>query len=262
MNPLRRRLDIGWRLFGTGFSFFCFGIGAIVISMTVFPLISLLSPRRELRRRRIQRAMRQVMRLFVWLMKTLGVISCEVHGAEKLRRPGQLVIANHPSLIDVVILITLMPEVDCIVKQALWRNPFLRWPVVWAGYIPNRDPENLVDECAAALRAGRSLIVFPEGTRTIPGEAMQFKRGAAQIALAAGCEVRPVRITVAPLMLGKHQPWYWVPPQPGHWKIVAGDIIAPSEIAAPGGAQGLAARQLTRRFMDRLSTHPGSPSPV
>ncbi|MDB5969858.1 MAG: hypothetical protein JWQ90_2308 [Hydrocarboniphaga sp.] len=262
MNLLRRRIDLAWRLFGTAFSFACFGVGAIVISITVFPAIRLISPDRDLRRRRIQRAMRQVMSLFVWLMKTLGVITCAVHGAEKLRRPGQLVIANHPSLIDVVMLIALMPQVDCIVKQALWRNPFLRWPVTWAGYIPNRDPENLVEECAAALRAGRSLIVFPEGTRTVPGAPMHFKRGAAQIALAAGCEVRPVRIEVAPPMLGKHHHWHWVPPQPGHWQIEVGEIIAPSEIAAFGGAQGLAARRLTRHFLDRLSGDLPAPAPV
>jgi len=262
MSLLRRRLDLGWRLFGTGFSFFCFGVGALIISISVFPVISLLSPQRDRRRRRIQRAMRRVMSLFVWLMKTLGIITCDIRGAEKLRAPGQLVIANHPSLIDVVILIALMPEVDCIVKQALWRNPFLRWPVSWAGYIPNRGPENLVEACAASLRAGRSLIVFPEGTRTVPGEALQLKRGAAQIALAAGCDVRPVRITVTPPMLSKRQAWYWVPPKPGHWDIEVGDRIGADRIAALGSLSGLAARRLTRHFVDRLSGDPNAPSAV
>ena len=70
-----------------------------------------------------------------------------------------------------------MPEVDCIVKQALWRNVFLRWPVYWAGYISNATGEGLVAACAAALREDRSLMVFPEGTRTRPGQPLAFQRG-------------------------------------------------------------------------------------
>ena len=126
---LRNRLDRGWRIFGTGLSFACFGLGGVLLSLTLFPLLRLTSPDRDTTRRRIQRAMHYTFRLFVLQMTLLGVISYEVRGRERLRRGGALVVANHPSLIDVVLLIALMPEADCIVKQALWRNPFLRWPV-------------------------------------------------------------------------------------------------------------------------------------
>jgi 1-acyl-sn-glycerol-3-phosphate acyltransferase len=262
MDPLRYRLNYAWRVFGTGLSFACFGLGGIVISVTLFPLIRLVSWDAGVRRRRIQRAMSATMRLFVWLMRTLGVISYEVHGGEKLRMPGQLVVANHPSLIDVVLIISFMPEVDCIVKQGLWRNPFLRWPVAWAGYIPNTEPERLVEQCAGALQAGRSLIVFPEGTRTVPGQAMSMKRGAAQIALAAGCDIRPVSIHVAPLMLTKGAKWYRVPPRPGHWRIEVGDAIRPGDFVQAGEGPAVAARRLTRHFMDYFSRRAPAAAPV
>ena len=129
-------------------------------------------------------------------MRVLGILTYRVEGAERLRKPGRLIVANHPTLIDVVLLVSQMPEVDCIVKRGLWRNPFLRWPVSWAGYLPNSEGEQLIEACAATLRRGHSLLVFPEGTRTVPGKPLRMQRGAAHIALAADAEILPVTITL------------------------------------------------------------------
>ncbi len=251
----RSRVDHLWRLLGTGLSFACFGIGAVLISLTLFPLIRLLSWNKARCRSRIQRAMHLTFRLFVWMMSRLGVISWEVQGRERLLQPGQLIVANHPTLIDVVLIIALMPEVDCIVKQALFRNPFLRWPVVWAGYIPNRDSGALIEDCARALRAGRSLLVFPEGTRTVPGQALALKRGAAQIALAAQCQVRPVGVSCRPLMLTKHEPWYRIPPRPGHWRLDVGEAIAAADFCGAPGGHAVAARRLTQELAARFAPY-------
>jgi 1-acyl-sn-glycerol-3-phosphate acyltransferase len=245
-------LDYGWRLFGTGLSFACFGVGGILVSLSLFPLIRLLSPDKDTTRRRVQRAMQAIFRVFVWQMTTLGVISYEVSGRERLAGRGQLIVANHPSLIDVVLLIALLPEVDCIVKQALWRNPFLRGPVAWADYIPNSgSAEELVASAAARLRAGRSLIVFPEGTRSVPGQPLRMQRGAARIALAAAAPVLPVTIDCNPLMLSKHQPWYRVPPRPGHWRLLVGEPLPAARFN--GEPEALAARHLTEFLLEYFS---------
>jgi 1-acyl-sn-glycerol-3-phosphate acyltransferase len=235
---------------GTALAFATFGIGAVIISATIFPAIRLVSWNPERCRSRIQRAMRRVMQLFVWWMKTLGVLSYEVHGRERLEPAGQLVIANHPSLIDVVFLISLIPEVDCIVKRALYRNPFLRWPVSWAQYIPNNGSNEFIAGCARSLRAGRSLVVFPEGTRTVPGRPYTLRRGAAQIALAADCVVRPVRIICDPSTLTKAEPWYRIPYRKPHWRIEVDETYRAADGAGgrEGNAPSIAARRLTERF--------------
>ncbi len=214
------------------------------MGFTVWPLLRFSSRRHG--EARVQRAVSAAMRTFVWLMKSLGLLTYEVRGLEKLRARGQFVVANHPTLIDVVFLIGLMPEVDCIVKQALWRNAFLRWPVSWAGYISNASGEGLVAACAAALTAGRSLIVFPEGTRSRPGAPLAFQRGAAQIALAARRSLRPVTITCDPITLFKGNAWYRVPDRKPHWVIAVGDPIAIGQFVEPGEALPLAARHLTQ----------------
>jgi 1-acyl-sn-glycerol-3-phosphate acyltransferase len=238
------RWDRAWRIFATGFSFACFGLGALLMGFTLWPLLRLSSRRRGTAR--VQRAVSASMRVFVWLMKSLGLLTWEVRGLEKLQPRGQFVVANHPTLIDVVFLIGLMPEVDCIVKQALWRNVFLRWPVSWAGYISNESGEGLVAACAAALRGGRSLVVFPEGTRTRPGQPMSLQRGAAQIALAAGSDFRPVTITCDPITLYKGNAWYRVPDRRPHWILAVGEPVRVGDFATPGEPASLAARHLTQ----------------
>lgn len=239
-----------WRIFGTGLSFACFGIGAMLMGFTIWPLLRLTTLDRDRGNARVQRAVSASMRLFLWLMKTLGVLTYEVRGREKLAPRGQFVIANHPTLIDVVILIGLMPEVDCIVKQALWRNVFLRWPVYWAGYISNETGEGLIAACVAALKAGRSLMVFPEGTRTKPGKKLDLQRGAAQIALAARVPLRPVTITCDPITLFKDNAWYRVPARKAHFVIAVGEPIPVSEFLAKGEPPSLAARHLTQALTE------------
>jgi 1-acyl-sn-glycerol-3-phosphate acyltransferase len=242
-------LDRAWRVFATGVSFTCFGLGAVIMGFTLWPLLRLSSTDRRIGVARVQRAVSASMRVFVWLMKSLGLLTFEVRGREKLAARGQFVLANHPTLIDVVFLVGLMPEVDCIVKQALWRNVFLRWPVYWAGYISNATGDGLVAACAAALTEGRSLIVFPEGTRTRPGTPLNFQRGAAQIALAATRDLRPVTITCDPITLHTGNAWDRVRPRRPHWVISVADPIPIDAFLRAAEPQPLAARHLTQALV-------------
>jgi 1-acyl-sn-glycerol-3-phosphate acyltransferase len=246
MRTVGRSINHAWRVFATGFVFVLFGVGALVISVTIFPLLRLSAWNSETARRRIQRGMQQIFTLYIEVMRVLGILTYEVHGVERLREQGRLIVANHPTLIDVVLLVSLMPEVDCIVKRGLWRNPFLRWPVSWASYIPNSEGEELVEVCAASLQRGHSLLVFPEGTRTVPGRPMHMQRGAAHIALAADVEILPVTLTCTPSTLFKGNPWYRVPSRRFHMKVVVGEPVAVAQFRQEGESAARAARRLTQ----------------
>ena len=246
MSSVGRKLNTAWRIAATGFVFALFGIGALFISLTMFPLLRLSTLDNEVARKRIQRGMQLTFRVYMEIMRVLGILTYRVEGAERLRERGMLVVANHPTLIDVVLLVSLMPEVDCIVKRGLWRNPFLRWPVSWASYIPNSEGEELVEGCAKTLRRGHSLLVFPEGTRTVPGRPMRMQRGAAHIALAADCEILPVTITCDPPTLFKGNPWYRVPERRFHLDVVVGTPVPAAQFRREGEAPARAARRLTQ----------------
>jgi 1-acyl-sn-glycerol-3-phosphate acyltransferase len=235
-----------WRVAATGLVFVLFGLGAVVISVSAFPVLRLSTPNADHARRRIQRFMQLTFKFYMNVMRGLGILTYSVNGLEELRAPGRLIVANHPTLLDVVFLVSLLPEVDCIVKRGLWRNPFLRWPVLWASYIPNSEGEELIERCAERIRRGHSLLVFPEGTRAVPGQAMHMQRGAARIALAADAEITPVTITCEPITLFKSNPWYRVPARRFHLQADVGTVVTAAQFRRAGEPSTRSARRLTQ----------------
>ena len=244
---LVRGINYGWRVLATGWCFFSFSFGGLLLTLLAFPIINICWRDPDQRRDRAQRVIHQSFRFFIGQMIWLGVMSVELRNAERLRElDGVLVLANHPTLIDVVLMISLMPRADCIVKEALWQNRYLGGVVRAAQYIPNRGAEQLVRDCGVALAKARPLIVFPEGTRTVPGEAFSFQRGAAHVALASGCAMVPVILTCNPPTLTKATRWYQVPPSRFHVRLEVLDPIRADQIIASGTEAPLASRQLTR----------------
>nr|WP_238474380.1 lysophospholipid acyltransferase family protein [Pseudomonas cavernae] len=239
-----------WRLIATALSFSLFGIGGVLLRVLVFPLLGLLPGDARVRRTRARRVVSRSFRWFVEFMFRSGVLTYEVEGAERLGRPGQMVIANHPSLIDVVVLIAFIRDANCVVKQSLWDNPCMHGPIHACGYISNSGSLDMLDEAAAALQAGETLIVFPEGTRTTPGQAPQFHRGAAAIALRGAQLVTPVVISVSPTTLTKAEPWYSIPSRRFHFRLRVGQDIDPRQFSALGPAP-----VASRKLNDHLHQH-------
>ncbi|MBU3055176.1 lysophospholipid acyltransferase family protein [Pseudomonas indica] len=257
-QPLKPRANAPylWRLIATGLSFALFGIGGLCLRVLVFPLLALLPGDTLTHRRRARATVSRLFWLFVQFMYRSGVLTYEVEGVERLGRPGQMIIANHPSLIDVVVLIAFIRDANCVVKQSLWDNPCMRGPIRAAQYISNSGSMDMLDEAADALREGQTLIVFPEGTRTTPGKAPEFHRGAAAIALRGARLVTPVVISVEPTTLTKAEPWYRIPSRRFHFRLRVGEDIDPQAFAAQGSAP-IASRKLNdylhQHFMKELA---------
>lgn len=239
------RICLGWRVFATGLSFVLFGLGGLLLRALVFPLLSLCIVRRPARVRAARATVRLSFRVFVGIMRVLGVLRYEVRGMDKLARDGQLILANHPTLIDTVFLMAFVHNADCIVKSGLWNNPFTRGPVRAAGYVCNDRGPELIEDCIASLGAGGNLIVFPEGTRTPRDGSMELKRGAANIAVRGARAVTPVLISCDPPTLGKGEKWWHVPTRQANFRIDVGDDIGVERFIGPGVSEALAARRLT-----------------
>ncbi|SEL71075.1 1-acyl-sn-glycerol-3-phosphate acyltransferases [Roseateles sp. YR242] len=243
-----------WRVAATAIAFFTFGIGGLVLGIVVFPLLNLLVRSPERRGHWARGFIGTLFRLFIGWMRLLGLVTYELHGLERLRRQGLLVLANHPTLIDVVFLIGLVPNANCVVKSTLATHPCTRGPVRATGYICNNSGSDLLQNCVDALTAGGNLIIFPEGTRTRPGQTLTMQRGAAQIAVRAALDITPVHIHCEPLGLYKGQPWWRVAEQPLHFSIrVAEDMPTAPFLEATGGEASLAARRLTEHLVRYFS---------
>lgn len=246
-----------WRLLATAASFALFGLGGLCLRVLVFPLLSCLPGDALRHRRRARRTISQLFWLFIRFMARTGVLTYQLNGVERLGRPGQMIIANHPSLIDVVFLISLVRDANCVVKQSLWRNPFTRGPVRASQYIGNDGSADMLETSAQALRDGQTLIIFPEGTRTQPGQPPAFHRGAAAIALRGASVITPVTIQVSPTTLTKAEPWYHIPRCRVHFQLSVGRDIDPQAFAALGPAP-VASRRLNdhlhQYFVKELAT--------
>jgi 1-acyl-sn-glycerol-3-phosphate acyltransferase len=243
-----------WRVVATGLCFASFGAGGLVLGLLVFPMLGLLVRDRGKRAMLAKRIIHRTFRMFVGMMRGLGVLSYEVRGLERLRAGGQLVLANHPTLIDVVFLVAFIERADCIVKASLARNPFTRGAVCAAGYVFNDTGCGLVDDCVESVRSGNNLIIFPEGTRTTADSPMHLHRGAARVALQGEVDIVPVRIQCSPATLAKGGKWWRVPPRRAHFRIEVGEAIAVSRFIAAGEPAPLAARRLTAHLTDYFST--------
>lgn len=252
------RINYYWRLFGTGLSFFMFGAGGVVIWGLLFPLFERFLGEGIDKKRRARLLMHGIFRSYMDFMYIIGILNYQVQGAERLKAPGRVVVANHPCLLDIVFLISQIPNATCIVKPALISNPFMRIPIRAMGYIYAEDPEVLIDRCEAELHEGGSLIVFPEGTRTTPGKAIKFQRGAAAIAFQAQAPILPITLSCWPTTLTKQEKWYQIPEKKFTLTMDVGDDRRFTPIFRDA-ERSLAARRLTRQletyFKEQLANH-------
>jgi 1-acyl-sn-glycerol-3-phosphate acyltransferase len=231
-----------WRVFGTSVSFVAVGVGGVF----VFPVLNIVIHRRQLRSMLARHLIGFSFRCIVGLMRIMGVFRYEITGIERLKRNGLLILANHPTLIDIVFLMAFVKRADCIVKSGLWRNPFTHSTVRAAAYVRNDDHGvRLIEDCVAAIRRGGNLIIFPEGTRTSSNGSLVLKRGAAHIAVRGSCNITPVLIRCTPPMLAKGQKWWRLPHHPSHFTIAVGEDIDVQPFIARAGSELLAVRHLT-----------------
>jgi 1-acyl-sn-glycerol-3-phosphate acyltransferase len=151
-------------------------------------------------------------RLGFWLSGIRSVVD----GTEHLQRGRAAVYCvNHSSNIEppvvFVALSPLFPNLRVLYKAELRKLPILVRAFDLAGFVPlergNRDQSlPAIDRAAAALRAGASFMIYPEGTRSRTGELLPFKKGGFIMAMKAGAPVVPVAIDGAPAAMKKGSP--------------------------------------------------------
>jgi len=249
------RINYLWRLLVTGICFAGFALGGGLLSILVLPILCLAPGSPQAKRMRARKVVGFMFGLMIRTLHNTGTIRFNISGLERLHKyPGTLILANHPTLIDVVILLWLYPQASCVVKTDLWKNPF-HWGVVRiADYIDNSSPESLIDSCVNQLTAGESLVIFPEGTRTRPGKSLQFMRGASRIALANSRPILPVIITCTPPTLTKGEPWYRIPERAVKMEIVIHEPLPLEQLVSNPDPSPIGVRRLTEA-LESYFTH-------
>ena len=244
-------LNYAWRVFATGLSFATFGLGGLCLSLFVFPVIGLFIKDPNERKRKARFLIHRCWAFFLRYMQALGIFTFDLeHARQHLKDVrGKVIIANHPTLIDVVALISLIPRADCVVKQGLWDNFFLKRVVRVADFINNdQDVNKLIENCKKTLEEGYNLVIFPEGTRTVPNQPIKLQRGAANIAVRCQQNLLPVIIDCRPTTLTKQEKWYQIPPRRAQFSMRAIEEIDVSPFINNEKNESIAARRLTEHI--------------
>jgi 1-acyl-sn-glycerol-3-phosphate acyltransferase len=158
-----------------------------------------------------------------WARSVLAVAGISVRGLhlEKAERgKSVVVVANHESFCDILVLLATLPmQVRFLAKRSVFRVPVLGWSIAAAGFVPVDRGDRArgaatVETALERLEGGRSLVIFPEETRTRNGELLPFKRGAAHLALKSGLHLLPIGIAGTFRILPR-----------GTWEIRPGPVV-------------------------------------
>ncbi|MBW8270126.1 lysophospholipid acyltransferase family protein [Caldovatus aquaticus] len=129
----------------------------------------------------------------LWLLRTVVGLRLRVTGREHLPRGGPAIIAaKHQSAFDTIVWLVLLERPVYVLKRELLRIPFWGWIAAHCGHVAvdraagGAALRRMVREAAAALGRGAQVVIFPEGTRTAPGERVPYQPGVAALAAAAG----------------------------------------------------------------------------
>lgn len=174
-----------------------FLIPTITVYTIVLGTISLLSGLADSRGVVPHRCAQWWSRLILW---TTGV-RVALRGTPPAERESCIIVANHSSIYDIPILFTAIPrQLRIIAKVGLGRVPFIGWHLRRAGHllIDRRNPgAGVLKKMHRMVQQGASLIVFPEGGRTLDGRVMKFKGGVFLLAIETGLPIVPVSVAGA-----------------------------------------------------------------
>lgn len=243
-----------WRFCLTGIGFAAFGIGALILSIILFPIFNIFVRDRLQRKRFAHKMIAKSFYGYVWVLRFLRIFDFRFENFDKLNQDeNTIVVANHPSLLDIVFLGAAIEHCNCIVKDKLLKNFFVKGVISAADYIPNDDIERFIQLCSERLTAKDKLVVFPEGTRTTPGKSMRLQRGAANIALRTEKDIRLVSIFLDYPMLTKEHKWYKIPPHKPTFIIRMEEKIMIHDYLTNGHNLSINARLLTEDLQNRLN---------
>lgn len=129
------------------------------------------------------------------LLANWGLVEAEFSGFENAGQwRGSVIAANHPSIFDAVLLLSILPGMDCIMNSRLLRDPVMSGAAKLCGYIRNDSNISMVRGACRALSEGRNLLVFPEGTRSTAWPTGPFRHGFALAATRCAAPIRTVLI--------------------------------------------------------------------
>lgn len=230
-RPVRALLMLA--LFGVFF------LGSPVLALLVVPLVMLASGERG--RERVTHVLHLGMKLIMQTARVLGVVGLELvppPPSVPLDRP-YVMIANHPTFIDMLIILGTFPRLTCVTNGRWWKHwalgRLLRSTLYLAGPGSGRpESDDMLGTMVAHLGKGHPLLIFPEGQRSLPDGLRRFRRGAVEAAVRANVPILPLFVAVDRPYLTKNVSIWRPPAAPPTYRFEWFEPVLPSEQGGDG----------------------------
>ena len=223
------------RSLAVSLAFLCFNLGGVLFTLLILPVC--------LRRERAIKVLRLFWQCFSLICQGLGLFRLECARLDRSLR-GTLIVANHPTLIDVVLLVAQIPNTLPVARHGLRQNPFFGL-VVSKLLLP--DDASLLTLAPPLLAKGYNILIFPEGTRSPSNTRLYpFHRGPAQLALRTDAPIAPIRLDVSRRVLAKGQSPLDMGAEPIRYAISSLPLVHPA--STPGETLHARAKALTERL--------------
>ncbi|HEX9051259.1 MAG TPA: lysophospholipid acyltransferase family protein [Anaeromyxobacter sp.] len=252
---MTRLLARAQRILLTGSAFLFFFLGGTVLSYVLLPLAWHRGggPREE-RARRCRGVLARAWRIFHWYMQAAGLLRYDPRSVRLQLPDGPFVmVANHPTLVDVTAIVSACPQAVSIAKSAMFRSPLVGRLLRYCDHIDAGDGSPfsgvaVAERALALLASGTPILVFPEGTRSPERGLGEFRHGPFEIAARAGVPVVPLFLTCDPPTLMRGRPWYEVPERMATLTVIQLPTLRPPH----GPARDLASA-LRSVYLERLA---------
>ena len=234
------------RLAATLWGWFVFVVGCLVWGVLVIPATLLLAGHWPGANERFNTLTRAILRLYI---RTLPFLRILVDGEDRRLRGPRILVANHQSWLDPIVMISLEPGLSGPARRYMFRVPVVRTIISIAGFFPSDtgeiSPLDPMHDCARAGRErGGGLLFFPEGTRSRTGEIGPFHRGAFRVAVDHELPIQPVVIDGLDRVL---PPGHLIAQAPGRYPVRV-RYLTPIEPPFEGGAR----RDVERALADQV----------
>jgi 1-acyl-sn-glycerol-3-phosphate acyltransferase len=196
-----------------------------LLAMVMYPLLP------SARGRDVGRAgIAYAYRCFWVAASACGLMRIDASCLDALRdEPGLIIAANHPTMLDALLLVAHLPRSACIMKASLMNNVFLGAGARLARYICNDSAWTMIRLSVADLRAGGQLVIFPEGTRTTTPPLNAFRPGLTLISKLSRAPIQTVFIDTDTRYLTKGWPIWRVPALPLVFTLRLGERFPPPQ---------------------------------